>query len=85
MNHADNPAARNGAQRNRRLAWLALLLIVVVAFGVVLTPAWLIQPFRPQTDGNLAVSYALRRWSPIATLLCLAATVLICAWLWRGG
>src|SRR2546423_2699368 len=85
MNHADNPGARNGAQNGRRFAWLALLLTVVVAFGLVLTPAWLIQPFRPQTDSSLAVSYAFRRWSPIATLLCLTGAVLLCAWLWRGA
>ena len=85
MHHADNPAARSGAQSGRRLAWLALLLIVLVAFGLVLTPAWLIQPFRPQTQSSLAISYALRRWSPIATLICLAAAVLLCAWLWRGA
>ena len=85
MNHADKPAALSGAQRGRRLAGLALLLTVVVAFGLVLTPAWLIQPFRPQTESSLAVSYALRRWSPIATLLCLALAVLLCAWLWRGA
>jgi hypothetical protein len=69
----------------RRLGWLTLLAIVLVALGLVVTPAWLIQPFRPQTQSGLALSYALRRWSPVGTLGCLAAAVLLCAWLWRGA
>jgi hypothetical protein len=85
MNHADSITTPSGVRNRRRLLWLALWLVVFVAFGLVLTPAWLIQPFRPQTQSNLALSYTLRRWSPIATLLCLAAAVLICAWLWRGA
>ncbi len=85
MNNSLNIAAPRGVRNRRRLLWLALLLMVLVAFVLVLTPAWLIQPFRPQTERGLALSYALRRWSPVGTLVCLAAAVVICAWLWRGA
>jgi hypothetical protein len=85
MNHTDTFDHSRRTRRARTLGWLALLLIVSVALWLVLTPAWLIQPFRPQTPDNLALAYALRRWSPVATLCCLAAAALLCAWLWRGA
>jgi len=85
MNHTDISIPSHNTRRRRRLGWLALLLTVGVAFGLVLTPAWLIQPFRPQPPRSLALSYALRRWSPVATLFCLAVAALLCAWLWRGA
>ncbi len=70
---------------SRRAAWLALLLITFVALAIVFTPAWLIQPFRPQTQASLSLSYSLRRWSPIATIVLAAFAALLCVWLWRGA
>jgi Protein of unknown function (DUF3179) len=70
---------------SRTLAWLALLLIVVLALAMVVVPVWLIQPFAPQTEGGLAVSFTLRRWSPILTLVALASALIAIAWLWRGS
>ncbi|HYX40503.1 MAG TPA: DUF3179 domain-containing (seleno)protein [Pyrinomonadaceae bacterium] len=67
------------------MAWLALLLLLIAAFVSVLTPAWLIQPFRPQTPTTLARSFALRRWSPTATIICAIVAFLVCGWLWRGA
>ena len=57
---------------------------MVASLAVVVIPLWLIQPFKPQTDQGLALSYALRRWSPILTLLDILAAVALAAWLWRG-
>jgi hypothetical protein len=64
--------------------WLLLLAVVLVALALVIVPVWLIQPFSPQTPRALSVGYALRTWSPLATL---AATLLCLALafsLWRG-
>ena len=69
--------------RRRQLAWLALGLLVLAALALVCTPAWLIQPFRPQTPASLKLSFALRRWSPLLTLVLLAATAFLCLWLAR--
>jgi hypothetical protein len=76
MNRADlNP---------RLLIWLLLLLTAIAAFGMVLTPAWLIQPFRPQTARDLAISYTLRHYSPIATLALALLAIALTVWLWRN-
>ncbi|HEY9422173.1 MAG TPA: hypothetical protein VIW92_12220, partial [Thermoanaerobaculia bacterium] len=69
----------------RRLAGTFLFLLVLLALAAVAIPMWLIQPFSPQTPEGLSVSYALRRWAPLGTLLALAAGLGIVAWLWRGA
>jgi hypothetical protein len=75
------PRSRTG----RRMAWLALFALMLAALLMVLTPAWLIQPFRPQSQAGLAVSYTLRRWSPVMTLVALILTLALVVWLWRGA
>lgn len=62
-----------------------LLVIALVSLAMVLLPVWIIQPFRPQSERGLDVSYALRRWSPIVTLIALAAGLILVVWLWRGS
>ena len=73
------------SRMGRRIAWLALLVLMLAALFVVLTPAWLIQPFRPQSQSGLALSYTLRRWSPVMTLVALILTLALVLWLWRGA
>lgn len=68
----------------RRLAWVALLFVIVAALAIVAAPVWIIQPFKAQTDRGVAVSYALRRWSPILTVGALIVSFLLVGWLWRG-
>jgi len=67
----------------RRLAWLALLLVVAGAVAIVIAPAWLIQPFRHQTPRGIAVSFTLRRFAPIVTAAVLLASGVLAAVLWR--
>jgi thiol:disulfide interchange protein len=69
----------------RKSAWLALLVITVIAFAVVAVPVWIIQPFSPQTARGVAVSYAMRRWSPWITILSLACAIFLVAQLWQGS
>jgi len=40
----------------------------VLACSLFLAPAWIIQPFRAQSQGQLAWALAIRRIAPIATL-----------------
>jgi hypothetical protein len=70
---------------SRKAAWLALLVITLVALAIVVAPVWIIQPFKPQTARGVEVSYALRRWSPLVTVLTLAGALFLVAWLWRGS
>jgi hypothetical protein len=60
-----------------------LLGITLIAFAWVLVPALLIQPFKLQTPQRLELSYALRHWSPVITLVGLAVALLIGISLWR--
>jgi hypothetical protein len=70
---------------SRRTAWVSLLVIALVAFVIVFVPAWIIQPFKPQTTRGLEISFALRRWSPLVTLIALAVALLLVGLLGRGS
>jgi hypothetical protein len=80
----ENPTG-NGSRMWRKAAWLLLLILTLAALLIVLTPAWLIQPFRPQSQSGLALSYTLRRWSPVITLIALVGALALVLWLWRGA
>jgi len=70
---------------SRRTGWVSLLVIALVAFVIVFLPAWIIQPFKPQTTRGLEISFTLRRWSPLVTLIALAAALLLVGLLGRGS
>jgi len=76
-NHASKPA--------RRAAWLTLFLIVLISLVMVIVPVFIVQPFKPQSERGLALSYVLRRWSPIVTLAASVLAVMIVVWLWSGA
>ncbi len=67
----------------RRLGLPALFLPAVLAGILVIVPAWLIQPFRPQSPRDLEISYLLRSWSPLLTLLLAALALAGATALWR--
>lgn len=69
---------------NRKFTWLALLLIVASSLAVVVIPAMLIQPFKPQSSRAVEISYLLKSWSPIVTLLALIVSLAMAVWLWMG-
>lgn len=65
------------------IRWMLLLSVTIIAFATVLVPALLIQPFKLQTAERLNVSYTLRHWSPVITLLALSLALLIVISLWK--
>jgi len=69
----------------RKVAWLVLLLMVVAVLAIVLTPVFLIMPFKAQTPRIVEISYVMRRWSPLLTLLASALILLLTIRLWLGG
>ncbi len=69
----------------RRAAWVALLLLALIALAIVMIPVWIVQPFRPQTESGLKLSYALRSWSPLVTLLAATVGLVLAIWLFPGA
>jgi hypothetical protein len=70
---------------SRRLLWFLLVIIVAVTLAVVIVPAWVIQPFRPQSPRGLEVSFALKRVAPFVTIVALLACLALVVKLWRGA
>lgn len=63
--------------------WLLLLVFVLFALAFVLVPAFLIQPFRPQTSRALALGYEVRRAAPWVTLALAVAGLVLFARIWQ--
>jgi len=76
-----NAQTQTGVER--RLIWPALLGLLVFSIAFVAIPVFLIQPFRPQTQRALEISYLLRSWSPSATAIMLLAALALVIWRWR--
>lgn len=68
---------------SRRGAWLALLLLPLLALTVVLVPVMLIRPFVPQSPSSIELAYTLRRWSPWLTVAAALVTLAVTLRLWR--
>ena len=69
----------------RKLGWLILLLLVIAVVAIVLTPVFLIMPFKAQTPRILEVSYLMRRWSPLLTIIASLVVLTLMIRLWIGG
>ncbi len=67
----------------RRMRWIGLLLIIAAALAIVILPVWIVQPFKPETQRGLAIAYAMRRWSPILTIVALVISFVLVGSLWR--
>jgi hypothetical protein len=66
----------------RRMIWLLLPGLLLLSIALVAIPVFLIQPFRPQTQRALEISYVLRHWSPLATVIMLVAAFALVVWQW---
>lgn len=64
------------------VAWVALALIVLAVLAMVLAPVLIIMPFKAQTERGMELSYTLRRWSPLVSLLASAAALGLAVRLW---
>lgn len=75
----------NWTTAHRKLTWLIAFLLVVAVLVIVATPVYLIMPFKAQTPRAMQVSYHMRRWSPLLTVLASALLLALSIGLWRGG
>ena len=75
----------NWANQRRRLLWLSLFVLIVIVLAIVLTPVFLIMPFKAQTPRIVEVSYVMRRWSPVVTILASLLILTLTIRLWLGG
>lgn len=74
--------SESASRTGRRMVWLLLPGLLGLSIVLVAIPVFLIQPFRPQTQRALEISYLLRRWSPMATVVLLIATFVLVIWQW---
>ncbi len=58
-------------------------LAVLVLLALVTVPLAIDQPFGAQTPWTLASAFAMRRWSPLLTLLIVALVVTLAVLVWR--
>ena len=65
-----------------KTAWLVLFGIVFLVAAMVLVPVWLIQPFAAQTARNVEISFLLKSWSPLLTVVLTLAAIGVAVYLW---
>jgi hypothetical protein len=70
---------------SRRRHWLGLVVLLLLALAVVAIPMYLIQPFAAQSPGEVGLSFALRRWSPLVTLAAVLTALWFAMRLWRDA
>jgi hypothetical protein len=63
--------------------WFLLTGVAIASFAMVAIPAWLIQPFAPQTDRSIEISFFLRSWSPILTIVFAVIALAAAVFIWR--
>jgi hypothetical protein len=73
---------RTKSRTGSRLIWPALFILLLLSIAFVAVPVFLIQPFRPQTQRALEISYLLRTWSPLATIIILLTAFALTFWKW---
>lgn len=68
-----------------KTAWFVLLAIVVAAAAMVAVPVWLIQPFAPQTEREVEISFLLKNWSPVLTIIFALAAIGLAVFIWKNS
>jgi hypothetical protein len=62
-----------------------LVLLVIASIALVIAPAWILNPFAPETARGLQAAYTARHAAPLITIA-FAAVALIVVWsMWRNG
>ena len=78
-------AGAEGVTISRAAKWWLLALSAVMAGFAAFAPVLIIHPFKAQTENGVAISHLLKRWSPLLTIVLLAAMFVLLFKLWRGA
>ena len=68
-----------------KTAWLILLVLTAGTVAMVFTPVWLIKPFSAQTARAIEISYILRSWSPVLTIIAALAAIGLAVFIWKNS
>jgi hypothetical protein len=68
--------------QNRAL-WILLVLLATFSLSLFLIPAFVIRPFRHQSEGALRLAIALKGIAPALTVAALVGVLAVSARLWR--
>lgn len=69
----------------RKLVWLVIFALVIAVVAIVLTPVFKIMPFKAQTPRVMELSYLMRRWSPLLTIVGSLIILMLSIALWLRG
>jgi hypothetical protein len=78
-------SVRTGTRTRSLWIWPALLILLLLSLALIAIPVFLIQPFRPQTQRALEISYLLRAWSPLITFFIFLTVLALTIWKWKGA
>ncbi len=70
---------------SNKAAWLILLSITTTIVAMVFMPVWFIKPFSAQTEKQLEISYFLKNWSPILTIIFALAAIALVIFIWKNS
>jgi hypothetical protein len=79
MNRSENPDL---AQRG---LWLLLFLLAILSLCLFLIPAFVIRPFRHQSETALGLAIAVKRIAPALTIATLTGVLALSVQLWRSS
>jgi Protein of unknown function (DUF3179) len=71
--------------KSKILNWFLLITIAITAVAVTAIPVYLIQPFAPQTERGIEISYSLKSWSPILTVIFAIIALFLSIVIWRNS
>ena len=69
----------------RKFVWLVVFALVIAVVAIVLTPVFKIMPFKAQTPRVMELSYLMRRWSPLLTIVGSLIILTLSMALWLRG
>lgn len=72
-------------QSENRGLWLLLGLLAALSLSLFLIPAFVIRPFRHQSESALALAIAVKRIAPVLSLAALAGMLALGWRLWRSS
>jgi hypothetical protein len=66
-------------------AWFILLVMAAAVVAIVFTPVYFIKPFSAQTETQVEISYLLKSWSPILTVIFALAAIGLAVFIWKNS